>query len=169
MQPLRDAIMTLLCVELEKILGPSKLPKAPKPLRIKPEPKPPSSLSRVPGVEKNIALGLELLALRATIKSNCAFGRQVRRQFDVEGQRAGEVMKVARAYRTRPEIFTRLSWIALLTLAWPSMPPAVRQGLEARTYWLAGPSSPPTSAGPAGEDVPSAQPISRRGWRRSSV
>jgi hypothetical protein len=30
-QPLRDAITTLLCVELEKLLGPSKLLKAPKP------------------------------------------------------------------------------------------------------------------------------------------
>src|SRR5664280_645725 len=34
-QPLRDAIMTLLCVELDRILGPSKLPKAPKPIRTK--------------------------------------------------------------------------------------------------------------------------------------
>jgi hypothetical protein len=30
-QPLRDAITTLLCVELEKLLGRSKLLKAPKP------------------------------------------------------------------------------------------------------------------------------------------
>ena len=36
-QPLRDAIMTLLCVELEKLLGSSKLPKPPRPPRIKRE------------------------------------------------------------------------------------------------------------------------------------
>jgi hypothetical protein len=51
-----------------------------------------------PGVEKNIALGLKLLALRATIKSNCAFRRRVRRQFEVDAKHAAEVMKVARLY-----------------------------------------------------------------------
>jgi hypothetical protein len=131
-QPLRAAIMTLVCVELEKILGPSRLPKPPKQPRIKSDPKPPLSLTRVPGVEKNIALGLELLALRSSIKGNCAFGRQVRRRFDIDGQHACEVMKVARAYGTWPEIFTRLSWNALLMLASPTMPSAVRQELEAR-------------------------------------
>jgi hypothetical protein len=75
---------------------------------------------------------MELIALRATIKSNCAFGRQVRRRFDIDGQHACETMKVARAYGTRPEIFTRLSWNALVMLASPSMPAAVRQDLEAR-------------------------------------
>jgi hypothetical protein len=64
--PLHSAVMVLLCAELERLLGPSKLPKPP---RIKREPKPPASLTRVPGVEKNIALGLELLALRSTIKT----------------------------------------------------------------------------------------------------
>jgi hypothetical protein len=87
---------------------------------------------RVPGVEKNIALGLELLALRSTMKSNYAFGRQVRRQFDVDGRHACEVMKVARAYGTRPEIFSRLSWNALLHPSSPALPAAAREALEAR-------------------------------------
>src|SRR5665811_2031691 len=78
-QPLRDAIMTLLCVELEKILGPSKLPKPPKPVRPKPEPKRPMSEARIPQVKANIELGLELLTLRKKAKfNNCAFGRMVR-------------------------------------------------------------------------------------------
>jgi hypothetical protein len=47
---------------------------------------------------KCIAVGLKLLALRSTIKSNYAFGRQVRRQFDIDGQHACEVMKEARIY-----------------------------------------------------------------------
>jgi len=85
--------MTLICVDLEKILGPSKLPKQPKPPRIKREPKPPRALTRVPGLEKNVAIGMKLLALRATIKGNCAFGRAVRRQFDIDAQDAAEMMK----------------------------------------------------------------------------
>ena len=88
---------------------------------------------RVPReVEKNVALGMELIALRATIKSNCAFGRQVRRRFEVDAQHSCEVMKVARAYGTRPEIYQRMSWEGLLQLASPTMPAPVRQRLEAR-------------------------------------
>jgi hypothetical protein len=116
----------------EKILGASKLPKQPKPPRIKREPKPPRALTRVPGLEKNVATGMKLLALRATIKRNCAFGRAVRRQFDIDAQDAAEMMKVARAYGSRPEIFTRLSWIALVTLSSPALPAAAREALESR-------------------------------------
>lgn len=126
---LRVGIATLICVELEKLLGPSVLPK---PVKVKAEPKPPAFLIRVPGVEKNIALGVELLALRSAIKSNATFGRAVRRQFDVDGQHACEVMKVARVYGARPEIFTRLSWNALLHLASPNLPAAAREALEYR-------------------------------------
>jgi hypothetical protein len=89
-QPLRGAIMTLLCVELEKILGPSRLPKPPKPPRIKPQTKPARALTRNPEVERNVALGVELIALRSTIKSNYAFGQVRRRQFDIDGQQACE-------------------------------------------------------------------------------
>ena len=39
---------------------------------------------------------------------------------------------MARAYGTRPEIFTRLSWNALVLLSSPTMPAPVRQDLEAR-------------------------------------
>jgi hypothetical protein len=66
-----------------------------------------------------------------TIKSNYDFGRQVRRQFDIDGQHACEVMKTARMYGTRPEIFARLSWNALLHLASPAIPAAAREKLEA--------------------------------------
>jgi hypothetical protein len=41
-------------------------------------------------------------------------------------------MKAARVYGTRPEIFTRLSWNALLHLASPAIPTAAREKLEAR-------------------------------------
>jgi hypothetical protein len=101
-----------------------------KTVRAKTEQKPPASLTRVPGVEKNIALGLELLALRSAIKSNYAFGRAVRRQFDIDGQHSCEVMKVARVYGAKPEIYTRLSWNALLHLASPTLPAAARDALD---------------------------------------
>jgi hypothetical protein len=101
-------------------------------LRVKREPKPPASLTRVPGIGRNIELGLKLLALRSTNKSNCTFGRAVRRQFDIDGQHACEVMKVARVYGAKPEIYTRLSWNALVTLASPTVPAAARDALKRR-------------------------------------
>jgi hypothetical protein len=75
-QPLRDAIMTLLCLDLEKLLGPSRLPKPLKPPRIKREPKPPRAVTRIPEIEKAITLGKELLALREATPSNTQFGRR---------------------------------------------------------------------------------------------
>jgi hypothetical protein len=131
-QPLRDAIMTLLCVELEKILGPSKLPKAPKPVRTKREPKPPRSLTRIPEIEKNIALGVELLALRTATPSNSRFGRLARARFDVDQLRTSKAMRVARLYATRPEIYRAASWVTLVELSSPKMSPSVRQALEAQ-------------------------------------
>jgi hypothetical protein len=103
---------------------------ASKPVRV--EPKPPRAISQVAGVEKNIALGLELLALRFEIKHNASFGHQVRRQFDIDAKQCAESMRAAKIYGRRPEVFRRLSWRALLLLASPSMPAAVRGGLEAR-------------------------------------
>lgn len=128
-RPLRFAIEAMVCLRLTEILGPSVLPKPPK---IKREPKPPASLTRVPGVERNVALGLELLKLRSAIKSNREYGRQVRRQFDIETKLAVNALKVARIYGVRPEIYTRLSWDALVTLSSPSLPAAVREALERR-------------------------------------
>jgi hypothetical protein len=123
--PKREAMAAMLYERLAPIFDP------PKPVRVKAEPKPPISVTRIPGIEKNIRLGLDLLALRSTHRSNCAFGR-VRRQFEVDGQHACETMRVARLYGAKPEIYTRLSWNALVMLSSPSLPAAVRQDLETR-------------------------------------
>ena len=131
-QPLRDAIMTLLCVELERLLGASKLPKAPKPVRTKREPKPPRSLTRIPEIEKNIALGVGLLALRAATPSNSRFGRQARARFDVDHLQTSRAMRVARLYAERPEIYRAASWVTLVELSSPKMSSSVRQALEAK-------------------------------------
>ena len=134
-QPLRVGIATLVAVELTQILGPSRPPKS-KPVREpmpKREPKPPRSLTRVPGVEANVNLGVELLALRATAKSNCAFGRLVRAHgIDMPASDVTAAMWVARLYADRPEIFTRLSWGALTKLASPTLTPRARQAIEVR-------------------------------------
>jgi hypothetical protein len=130
-QPLRSAISTLLCVELEKILGPSKLPKPPKPPRIKREPKPPRAVTRIAEIERAIALGKELIALREATPSNTQFGRQVRAQFDVDQHRASEAMRVTR-YAARPEIYRAVSWVTLVELSSPMISPTVRQALEAK-------------------------------------
>jgi hypothetical protein len=66
--PLHSAVMVLLCAELERILGPSKLPKPPKPAKVKAPSKPRRSVTRVPEVERNIALGNALLELRSKAK-----------------------------------------------------------------------------------------------------
>jgi len=131
-QPLRDAIMTLLCVELEKILGPSKLPKAPKPVRTKREPKPPRSLTRIPEIEKNIALGVGLLALRAATPGNSQFGRLARARFGVDQIQTSRAMRVARLYADRPEIYRAASWVTLVELSSPKMSSSVRQAIEAK-------------------------------------
>ena len=132
-QPLRDAIMTLVCVELEKLLGPSRLPKPPKPVKVRLPLKPSLALTRIPAIERAISLGKELLALRASIACNKQFGRDRRRRYpDVDSIAASESMKVARAYGARPEIYRRLSWIALFELSSPKMAQSARQSIEAK-------------------------------------
>jgi hypothetical protein len=78
------------------------------------------------------------------------FGREVRRRFPgVDQVTASEAMKVARAYGTWPEIYRRLSWIALFELSSPKMAQSVRQALEAKVI--------------AGESVTAAQIRKARG------
>ncbi len=126
-QPLRDAIVTLVYLKLEEMLGPSVLPKPPKPAKVKREPR-----SLTPKIEQKIALGMQLLELRSKATQNKKFGSLRRKHFDVDTQQAVHLMRVARAYGGRPEIYRRLSWKALRDLSSPTMPALVRQDLEAR-------------------------------------
>ena len=131
-QPLRDAIMTLLCLRLEEILGPSKLPKPPRPVRVELPPKPPRSVTRIPQIEKNIALGVGLLALRAATPGNSQFGRLARARFGVDQIQTSRAMRVARLYADRPEIYRAASWVTLVELSSPKMSSSVRQAIEAK-------------------------------------
>jgi hypothetical protein len=129
-QPLRVGVATLIAIELAKVLGPSRPPKAPKAPRIKAEPKPPRSLTRIPAIEANIALGVKLLALRAQFESNREYGAQVRANFHIDAATAVDCARVAKAFATRPEIYRAASWITLIELASPKMSASVRQALE---------------------------------------
>jgi hypothetical protein len=81
---------------------------------------------------KNIALGLELLDLRRAVSHNVSFGRRVRHRFNIDGKHCAELMRAARVFGTKPEIYGRLSWNALVLLSSPTMSMSVRQDLEAR-------------------------------------
>jgi hypothetical protein len=114
--------------KLAAILEPTKV----KPAKVKLLPKPPLAVTRIPVIEKAIAMGLELLTLRARISCNKRFGKELRRLLPgIDPINATESMKVARAYGTRPEIYRRLSWIALFELSSPKMSPSVRKAFEA--------------------------------------
>lgn len=113
--------------KLRAILEPRQVSK---PARVKPSPKVPLSVTRVPAIEKNIALGVDLLALRMQHPSTKRYSAAVRRQFDIDAQHGVECSRAARVYGDRPDIYRRLSWDALLTLS--STPAPVRADLERR-------------------------------------
>jgi hypothetical protein len=73
---------------------------------------------------------LRSLKLRSAIKNNREYGRQVRRQFGVDT--TVNALQVARLYGGRPEIVSRLSWNALVTLSSPTFHATARETLEAR-------------------------------------
>jgi hypothetical protein len=131
-QPLRAGIMALVGIQLTQILGPSRPPKSRPPVRVRREPKPPRSVTRIPETERGIALGVELLQLRATISRNTTFGQAVRSRFDVDQKRASQVMRVARLYAMRPEIHRAVSWRTLVELASPHLSAEARSDIEAK-------------------------------------
>jgi hypothetical protein len=99
----RGAIAAPVYIELERILGPSVLPKPKKVKQPKPEPK------RKPMNESHIALGLSLLELRSEISHNVRFASELRRRFDVDQKLASQAMAAARCYAGRPEVYNRVS------------------------------------------------------------
>ena len=68
-------------------------------------------------VEQNIELGRKLVALREVTASNRIFGHAVRQQFRIDDPNSvTEMMRVAKLYGARPEIFRSPSWHALTEL-----------------------------------------------------
>lgn len=74
--------------------------------------------ARLAQVECNLELGRRLMALRDITPSNKKFGLAVRRDFDLhDSLHVAEVMRVARLYGERPEIFNNVGWRVLKELA----------------------------------------------------
>ena len=103
----------------------------------------PRSIIRVPEVERDIAVGLELMKLKIKIKDRFEFGRQMRRRFEAHAKATGialanagpfcaQAQSVARSYVSKPAIYSRLSWRCLALLSAPSMAPGTRADLERR-------------------------------------
>jgi hypothetical protein len=129
------ALASIVRNKLRRILSPPQ-----------PEPvKPPSAKERITAdkialassrakvVERNVELGRKLAALRDEIPNNQKFGAAVRKQFDLhDSLYVAEVMRVARLYGSRPEIYGAVGWRALVELASTTTPEAQREKLEAR-------------------------------------
>jgi len=81
-------------------------------------------------VERNITLGVDLIAMRNAAGSNREFARMARRTFDIDPARAMLYARVARAYGDRRDITSRVNWKALVALATASEP--VRLEFEER-------------------------------------
>jgi hypothetical protein len=84
-------------------------------------------------VEKKIELGRKLVALRDSTPSNQIFGRIVRQRFDLHDPlHVAEMMRVARLYGDRPEIYRNVGWRVLVELASTATSEARRREFEAR-------------------------------------
>jgi hypothetical protein len=81
-------------------------------------------------VERNITLGVDLIALRNAAGSNREFSRMARRAYDIDPARAALYARVARAYGDRRDITSRVNWKKLVALATASEP--VRLEFEER-------------------------------------
>jgi hypothetical protein len=92
-----------------------------------------AAAARLAQVERNLELGRRLAALRDITPSNKKFGLAVRRDFDLhDSLHVAEVMRVARRYGERPEIFGNVGWRVLKELASSVTPEAQRREFEAR-------------------------------------
>ena len=80
--------------------------------------------------ERNLMLGIDLIALRNVAGSNREFSRMARRTYGLDPVKAALHARVACAYGDRRDITSRLNWAALVALA--DAPEPIRQGFEER-------------------------------------
>jgi hypothetical protein len=118
-RPLRAGIATLVALELEKILGPSR-------------PRKPPARTQAQVVSDHLALGAALLQLEATETERFAAVAYERFKVDPKGSLARRAMAAARLYAGNAEISSRVSWNALCALSAPALPAAARDALERR-------------------------------------
>jgi hypothetical protein len=91
-----------------------------------------ASVTRLAQVERNMEMGRQLIALRDLTPNNRAFGRLRTNQFDVDTVAAAEMMRVARLYGDRPEIYRKVRWAVLVELASSVLSESCRQEFERR-------------------------------------
>jgi hypothetical protein len=144
--------MFLLATSIRNHLIARLEPVAAKPAKVKREPVVPASIRRIPIIERNIQRGVALIELRARHRNNADFGRACWKEFNFGGQDASDMMRVARHYASKPEVFRRLSWAALKTLS-EAMPEATRLAIEKRII--------------AGEKISIPKIKAARGWRKT--
>jgi len=114
--------------KLWQIFGPDV---AAAPAKVEAPPKPPAKVTRVPIIEKRIALGLQLLELKAQSRRNNDFSMLRKKHFgDIEPKLATQATSVARRYGNRPEIYRNASWHCLVQLSQPSLSAAARLRFE---------------------------------------
>jgi hypothetical protein len=85
-------------------------------------------------VEQKIELGRRLAELRDSMPNNRRFGAAVRKLGHDDPLHVAEVMRVARLYGDRPEIFCNASWHALTELASSATSDEERRTFEARIF-----------------------------------
>jgi hypothetical protein len=84
-------------------------------------------------VERRVELGRQLAALRDATPNNRRFGAIVRQRFDPhDANEVCEMMRLARVYSGRSEIYRAIGWRALVELASQATPESVRLEIEAR-------------------------------------
>jgi hypothetical protein len=81
-------------------------------------------------VEKKIALGLQLLNMQSTA-SKIELAR-LRRELGAKPVSAREALRVARLFGQKPAVYRNLTWMALVELSSPSLPPDARTEFETK-------------------------------------
>ncbi|RQH15692.1 hypothetical protein [Bradyrhizobium sp. RP6] len=154
----QSALERILRHKLRRILAPEQRPSPPPPTRQEriAAHKAHAAAARLAQVERNIEMGRQMVALRDMTPCNKKFGGLRAQQFDVEQPRAAEMLRVARLYGERKEMFNA-GWQTLVELSSPATSPALRRKFEAKIL--------------AGERVTGAEIVRARclpGRRRSS-
>jgi hypothetical protein len=117
-RPLRTGIATLVCIELDKILGPSR-------------PTKPARPSKAQVVSERLALGISLLRIKTEEPARFAAAAYELHKIDPKGDMVRRTMAAARLYGGRPEITGAVCWHTLIALSSPSLPADLRRKFEA--------------------------------------
>jgi hypothetical protein len=94
--------------------------------------KPHCAITRLAEAERNIVIGIDLLAMRRIYTSDGDFDQMIERCFGITAAHAAACMQVAKLYGDRRAITNNLTWDALVELSAPSLPAPVRRDIEQR-------------------------------------